>query len=253
MLVDMKCPNCGAPMTGDGGKFSCPHCGTVMFDVVEAKIDEDVTVITAEEFAQKFAENKRSFVINVNDRLEEFDIDTMVANKKIKDATEYLAKGEFENVKSVLFGVNDKLFSVARLLYLSSMKVHDEYELTKHIGNIAICNYSQLLSLADEGTKRTYNDIREYCLKKQAVKNEILEVEKLLDVKLYDEAITYSKRMCQIYPQAALAWCELLRQRNLKTRNTTARKSIKRHYPAPTISATFKRLRKTATIRQRKI
>lgn len=88
MLVDMKCPNCGAPMTGDGSKFSCPHCGTVMFDVVEAKIDEDVTVITAEEFARKLAENKRSFIINVNDRLEEFDVDTMVANKKIKDATD---------------------------------------------------------------------------------------------------------------------------------------------------------------------
>ena len=233
MLVDMKCPNCGAPMTGDGGKFSCPHCGTVMFDVVEAKIDEDVTVITAEEFAQKLAENKRSFVINVNDRLEEFDIDTMVANKKIKDATEYLAKGEFENVKSALFGVNDKLFSVARLLYLSSMKVHDEYELTKHIGNIAICNYSQLLSLADEETKRTYNDIREYCLKKQAVKNEILEVEKLLDVKLYDEAITYSKRMCQIYPQAALAWCELYKAKKLKNPKYNGKEEYKKALSCP--------------------
>ncbi len=233
MLVDMKCPNCGAPMTGDGSKFSCPHCGTVMFDVVEAKIDEDVTVIAAEEFAQKLAENKRSFIINVNNKLEEFDVDTMVANKKIKDATEYLANGEFHKVSESLQGVNSNLFAVIRLLYLAIMKARDEYELTKYTGDIAQFYYDNLLSLADEETKRTYNDIREYCLKKQSVKDEILKVEKLFEVKLYDDAEVYAKRMCRIYPQAALAWCELYKAKKFKNPKYNGKEEYKKALACP--------------------
>lgn len=109
--VEMKCPNCGAPMTGEGNRFTCPHCGTAILNVIDAKINSDVTVMSAEEFTAKLEANKKSFVINVNDRLEEFDVDTMVTNKKIKDAGICLTNGEFNGIEYALKDIpRDKYF-----------------------------------------------------------------------------------------------------------------------------------------------
>lgn len=80
--------------------------------------------MSAEEFTAKLEANKKSFVINVNDRLEEFDVDTMVTNKKIKDAGICLISGEFNGVEYALKDIpRDKYFSVERLYYLASMRV----------------------------------------------------------------------------------------------------------------------------------
>lgn len=213
--VEMKCPNCGAPMTGDGNRFTCPHCGTAILNVIDAKIDSDVTVMSAEEFTAKLEANKKSFVINVNDRLEEFDVDTMVTNKKIKDAGICLTNGEFNGVEYALKDIpRDKYFSVERLYYLASMRVKNEFELTDCSFDIGgkkgswekQTQYDRAVALADEQTKETYRKIREYCLGKERVKNEIDEINKLFAVGLYDEAVTYAKKMCQNYPQAAHAW-----------------------------------------------
>lgn len=213
--VEMKCPNCGAPMTGDGNRFTCPHCGTAILNVIDAKIDSDVTVMSAEEFTARLEANKKSFVINVNDRLEEFDVDTMVTNKKIKDAGICLTNGEFNGVEYALKDIpRDKYFSVERLYYLASMRVKNEFELTDCSFDIGgkkgswekQTQYDRAVSLADEQTKETYRKIREYCLGKERVKNEIDEINKLFAVGLYDEAVTYAKKMCQNYPQAAHAW-----------------------------------------------
>ena len=213
--VEMKCPNCGAPMTGDGNRFTCPHCGTAILNVIDAKIDSDVTVMSAEEFTAKLEANKKSFVINVNDRLEEFDVDTMVTNKKIKDAGICLISGEFNGVEYALKDIpRDKYFSVERLYYLASMRVKNEFELTDYSCDIGgkrgswekQTQYDRALALADEQTKETYRKIREYCLGKERVRNEIDEINKLFAVGLYDEAVTYAKKMCQNYPQAAHAW-----------------------------------------------
>ncbi|MFR6641504.1 MAG: hypothetical protein ACLUSP_09440 [Christensenellales bacterium] len=121
--VEMKCPNCGAPMTGDGNRFTCPHCGTAILNVIDAKIDSDVTVMSAEEFTARLEANKKSFVINVNDRLEEFDVDTMVTNKKIK-TREFACKRRIQRRRIRFEGYTARqVFSVERLYYLASMRV----------------------------------------------------------------------------------------------------------------------------------
>ena len=213
--VEMKCPNCGAPMNGDGNRFICSHCGTAILNVIDAKIDSDVTVMSAQEFTEKLEASKKSFVINVNDRIEEFDVDTMVINKKIKDAEACLANGEYDGVSYALRDVpRDKYFSVERLCYLASMRVKNEFGLTDYAADIGgnksawvkQTQYDRTVALADDRTKETYRKIREYCLDKERVKNEIDEINKLFAVGLYDEAVTYAKKMCQSYPQAAHAW-----------------------------------------------
>lgn len=83
----MKCPNCRGEMTLINGQFTCPFCRTTLLNIVDAKIDADVTVMSPDEFAKRIEESKRQFVVNINDNLQVFDINTMVINKKIKDAT----------------------------------------------------------------------------------------------------------------------------------------------------------------------
>ena len=217
-LVEMKCPNCGAPMRGEGSCFVCSHCGTSVLNVIDAKIDSDVTIMSAEEFAAKLEEGKKSFVINVNDRFEEFDVDTMVINKKIKDAGEALERGEYDSVERLLSGVpRAKYFAVERLIFLASKCAKNEFGLTDCCGDIRdgkiiwigrekVILYDRMIALADAETKRTYEQIRKYCIEKGKVLNEINEINKLFEVKLFDEAVTYAKKMCQTYPQAAYAW-----------------------------------------------
>lgn len=212
--VEMKCPNCGAPMNGDGNRFVCSHCGTSVLNVIDAKIDSDVTVMSAQEFTEKLEASKKSFVININNRLEEFDVDTMVINKKIKDAEAYLADGRYYDAEMVLRYVpRDKYFSVERLIYLASKEVRNEFDLTDYASDIrddkyprSLPQYDRMIALADDETKKTYEKIREYCLEKQKVKAEIDEIEKLFAVGLDNEAVTYAKKMCQTYPQAARTW-----------------------------------------------
>ena len=94
------------------------------------------------------------------------------------------------------------------------MRVKNEFELTDCSFDIGgkkgswekQTQYDRAVALADEQTKETYRKIREYCLGKERVKNEIDEINKLFAVGLYDEAVTYAKKMCQNYPQAAHAW-----------------------------------------------
>ena len=48
------------------------------------------------------------------------------------------------------------------------------------------------------------------------MKKEISEVDRLLEVKLFDEAITYATGMCKKYPQTARSWAYLFKAKNAK-------------------------------------
>ena len=223
-VVQMKCPNCGGTMGLVNNQFKCPNCRTMILNIVDAKIDADVTVMSPDEFARKIEESKRQFVVNINDNLKVFDVNTMVINKKIQDATQALEAGRFDTVKSILDGVSDDILSVERLRFLADFKVTNEYELSFYDGYIDTVSYgygrsnhfSNIIKLADEQTKATYLKLAEYCREQHDTKNriraEITEVEKLLSVKLYQEAIAYTREMCRKYPQTALSWayaCEV--------------------------------------------
>lgn len=225
-VVHMKCPNCGATMVLSNNQFSCPNCRTMVLNIIDAKIDADVTVMSPEEFGKKIEESKRQFVVNINDNLKVFDVNTLVANKKIQDATIQLNEGNFDDVLNILQDLPNNILSVERLRFLAKFKVKNEYELSFYDGYIDKYKYSygigtndhyaHIMELADEKTKNTYKKLAEHCreqhdIKKQ-IENEIKETKKLLDVKLYQEAIAYTKEMCKKYPHTALSWaysCEV--------------------------------------------
>lgn len=216
-MVQMKCPNCRGEMHLINGQFTCPFCRTTLLNIVDAKIDADVTVMSPDEFAKKIEESKRQFVVNINDNLQVFDINTMVINKKIKDATHALDKGNFDDVLDMLDDIDLAILSVERLRFLADFKVKNEYELSFYDGYIDNNHYfKNVISLADEQTKATYQKLAEYCRDrydtKKRIEAEIKEVEKLLSVQLYQEAVAYVKEMCRKYPQTALSWaysCEV--------------------------------------------
>lgn len=202
--------------------------------------------MSAEEFTARLEANKKSFVINVNDRLEEFDVDTMVTNKKIKDAGICLTNGEFNGVEYALKDIpRDKYFSVERLYYLASMRVKNEFELTDCSFDIGgkkgswekQTQYDRAVALADEQTKETYRKIREYCLGKERVKNEIDEINKLFAVGLYDEAVTYAKKCVKTTRKPRTRGKRFTRRNAGSIRITSETASLKRQKFVPIISA----------------
>lgn len=215
--IEMRCPNCGGKMQLVNNQFTCQNCRTMMLNIVDAKIDADVTVMSPEEFARKIEESKRQFVVNINDNIKVFDVDTLVVNKRIQDATKALEVRKFDEVFSILNGIANTILSVERLRFLAEFNVVNEYELSFYDGYIdGNDHYSNIIGLADEQTKATYKKLADYCREqydtKRRIESEIKEVEKLLSVKLYQEAIAYTKEMCRKYPQTALSWayaCEV--------------------------------------------
>lgn len=224
-FVQMKCPNCGGTMGVTNTQFLCPNCRTMILNITDAKIDADVTVISPEEFAKKIEETKRQFVINIDNELKVFDVDAIIYNKKIKDATEQLACGFYERVASTLTDVPDTILSAERLRYLADFRVKSEYELSSYDGCIDVQknkygsiqpnqHYNNILKLADEQTKTTYIKLTEYCKQqfeiRQQIRKEASSALKLIDVNLYDEALIYANKVCQTYPQSAISWAVLI-------------------------------------------
>ena len=227
-FVEMKCPNCGGTMVLKNNQYECSHCTTKILRIIDAKIDADVTVMSPDEFEQKIEESKRQFVVNINDEIKVFDVDTMVINKKLKDAAEKLEQGEFDSVVNILAEVPNNILSAERMRFLSHFKVRNEYELSfydgyidveendnRYVGIIRKPNerYENIIKLADEQTRATYQKIAQYCREqydaKKKMESEIEEVNKLLEVGLYKEAVTYAKDMCRRYPNNMMSWSYL--------------------------------------------
>ena len=221
-VVEMKCPNCGGAMGLANNQFMCPNCRTMLLNIMDAKIDADVTVMSPDEFAKKIEESKRQFIVNINDNLQVFDVETKIINKRIEDASALLENGDFEQVEKALSGVPETILSAERLRFLAQFKAKNEYELSYHDGYIDYAgtndfgvdypprHYKNIIELADEQTKATYIKIAAYCREqfdtKQKINQEIKKVEGLLNVKLYADAVAYAKEMCRKHPQTVFSW-----------------------------------------------
>lgn len=227
-VVEMKCPNCGGKMGLTNNQFMCPNCRTMVLNIMDAKIDADVTVMSPDEFAKKIEESKRQFVVNINDNIQVFDVQTRIINKKIADASLALEHGEYEQVGILLKDVPTNIFSAERLRYLAEFRARNEYELSSYNGYIDVekrrytyggtynyphARYQNIIELADEQTKATYKKIAEYCREqfdtKNKIKNEINEVDGLINVNLYTDAVAYAKEMCRKYPHTEKSWLKL--------------------------------------------
>lgn len=213
-IVQMKCPNCGGNMLFHNNQFECPYCYTILLNIVDATIDGDVTIMDVDEFSQKLEASKRQFVVNINDRLMVGDVDTMVINKKLKDAKLFLDSGQFDKVptalKDIPYTTLNSILAAQRLLFLSELKVHSEAELMFYDGLIDRSGYYQrILQLADEPTKQTYLKLAELCTLRENIKKEVARVEELWKVDLKQESVAYAKSMCQRYPQSTISWTTL--------------------------------------------
>ncbi len=217
-LVEMKCPNCGGEMAVQNNQFVCQHCRTMILNIVDEKINADVTIMTPDEFAREIEKSKRKFVLNINDNLSVFDIETKIINKRISDAEKFLSEGAFVRVAGALDGVPNNILSAARLRYLAELEVKNEYELINGRARYIDVDkygrtsesYSRIIRLADEETKTTYIKLAEFCRNRcntqQRIRSEIKKVYELLDVELYEDAVAYATEMCRRYPQTVLSW-----------------------------------------------
>ena len=214
-LVQNNCPNCGAPMRLVNNQLTCSHCGSMVLEILDAKIDANVDVMSAQEFAKKIQDAKKQFVITMNDHLQVFDADTLIINKRIKDATKELEKGNFGQVLSILKPIDRPIFSVARLRLLADEQVKNEYELASVYGTLGGDYFNEVLKLADEKNKEIYIKIAEfrsnYYNTRESIKVECQKVDEIIAVELYDDAIAYAKNLCQKYPTCALSWVYFIR------------------------------------------
>ena len=96
-LVEIRCASCGATIDGTErcGEYRCTYCGALVINIVDATVNESIEIVTPEQMDAYIAKNRKSFVINVGDRLEEFDVETKIINKKITDAEENLKNKRF--------------------------------------------------------------------------------------------------------------------------------------------------------------
>lgn len=209
-VLSTKCPNCGATMTLINDQLVCPKCRTSLLQIADAKIDGDVTIMGADEFVKKLEASKRQFIININDKLQIGDVETMVINKKIKDAQSYLDIGEYYEAQKTLYGISDKILSAERVRFLADMQVTTETQLMLYDGKIDDnTHFKNIISLADDQTRNTYLKLAELCNVRIKIKNEVLKVEELWKVNLRQEAVAYAKAMCQRYPQSYISWATL--------------------------------------------
>lgn len=221
--TQVQCPKCGATMRLVNNQFVCPNCNTMILNIMDTKIDSDVMVMSPNEFAKKIEKGKKRFVVNIHDKFEVFDVETKIINKKIADATAMLEQGNFDSIKNTLDGVPDTVLSAERLRYLSAYEVRNEFELSSYDGYVEPNkHYENILKLADEQTSETYRKIASYCREqydtRTKIKAEIEEVNGLLKVQLYDDALVYAKEMCRKYPQTMLSWSYLCQIKQIKDR-----------------------------------
>lgn len=220
-IVQMNCPNCGGETEWKNGQYVCPYCHTILLNIVDAKIDCDVTILSSEEFSKKLDASRRQFVVKFDDKLEVFDVETKVINKRIQDATALLAERRFGDVLTMLEPIRADLFAVERLRYLAHCHVTSEYELAFFNDYIPEYNYKKLLSLCDAETRKTYEAIRNIYYENNDARREISRVEELLKVDLRSDAILYAGEMCRKYPYTALSWAYLIWAKNDGNFSTT--------------------------------
>lgn len=203
-FVEVKCASCGATIecTERCGEYRCTYCGALVINIVDATVREDVEIVTPEEMDAYIARNRKSFVINVGERLEEFDIEAKINNKKIADAEENLKNKHFGHN---LNGLPDTPV-VLRLKLLHQFKVRNEYELSMVSKSISENeNYKKLMVLCDETTRATYKIIEEEIARNIAAEAEIKKVDALVNAGLCEDAFVYATEMLKKHPCRAIA------------------------------------------------
>ena len=215
-LVEMKCQNCGAPLTERKNGYVCPHCGSFQLFIVDQ--DEEISALSMplEEFRQKIKEKQRTFILSRDGALKAVDIDSAIVRKKIEDAQSLLSEGKGYAVEEALRGVPEDNFAAERLRFLAETGARDEAELACFALDLKQCrHFADVLNLCDMQTRQTYEALEELCLENREILSQIGEGKRLLDAGLLEEGCAYANAMLQKYPTHAASW-EIFIEANCK-------------------------------------
>ena len=204
-LVEIRCANCGALIESEvkSGQYRCSYCHALVISVADASIKTDFEIVTPEDMDKYISENRKSFIVNVDDRLEEFDVEAKIINQKIAIAETALKQRKF-NV-NLLNGLPDSPV-VLRLRLLHRFNVVNEYELSLQSRRINENeDYKKLMKLCDEATRATYKIIEEEIEKNILADEQIKKTDELFDSSLFSDAFVYAGEMVKKYPAKALA------------------------------------------------
>lgn len=204
-LVEIRCANCGALIESEvkSGQYRCSYCHALVISVADASIKTDFEIVTPEDMDKYISENRKSFIVNVDDRLEEFDVEAKIINQKIAIAETALKQRKF-NVY-LLNGLPD-FPVVLRLRLLHRFNVVNEYELSLQSRRINENeDYKKLMKLCDEATRATYKIIEEEIEKNILADEQIKKTDELFDSSLFSDAFVYAGEMVKKYPAKALA------------------------------------------------
>ena len=111
------------------GSFVCGYCGAMVLNVIDAKIDDDVTVMSADEFEKAIQSSATQIVVKIDDEVKIIDAHTAIANKRIGEAKEKLEQGDFNGVIDSLSIVEGEHLSVARLRIFAMLGVKNEAQI----------------------------------------------------------------------------------------------------------------------------
>lgn len=208
-LVDMKCPNCGAPMHGREGRIECEYCGSLLLEFSALDGVEHADVVSVDEFKKRMEESKCRFAVDFGGTAL-CDVDAEILKGKLRFAEEELRAGRAYKVDGILKGVPATVFAAERLRLLAEVGAADETELAAYAGEItAFSHYATMTDAATEQTRETYAYIADVCRQNAAANAEIGKGKEMLAVKMYSEGAEYAARMVAKYPTHARAW-ELL-------------------------------------------
>ncbi len=138
-------------------------------------------------------------------------IDEKVLNKKIEDAAAFLKNRDFAYAYDLVKNMPKDNLPAQRIKFLSYYGVASERELS--FGTSDIVNNEEYQNLVTNGSPdliRAYTLLAKTIEQNEKVYAEIVEVDKLTKVKLWDDAIEYATKMTEKYPSCCLAWARLL-------------------------------------------
>ena len=144
---------------------------------------------------------KLTFNIALNfDGLNFEDIDKRIIQKKVEDAEKDLASGQFMQVLDDLRDLKfNTILAVERLRYLAKCRVTNEWELSR----VPFWEegFSNIIELCDTPTAESYQAIKTHTMDITA---EFERLSKLVNAKMYNEALDYINSLKRIYPEYAI-------------------------------------------------
>lgn len=196
MIFKLKCFKCKKEneiTISPANEFKCVYCKAV---ILEKVLDG----------GKSFGEKTNDYTVNLSNEYTADIVKQKIIEKKISDCERGMSVRNF----TILDGTCPDTVYVMRLRVLNQFHAKDENELRLVNKKLKGDNYEKFLKACDEQTKALYIDIERQVDENILAEEEIKKVDGLLNVNLFDDALSYAKQMVEKHPRKALAWIRLL-------------------------------------------